>query len=316
VVRDELSSDAGKHAKPLFASRPPSVWMLWDAGFLVRRTTTGKLAEMAGAARASAALVVSYAPRLCIRHVYPRRVSSCEVAKAWGRRCAWGGDGHKPLEILRRDREAKLSASDDPGGHGWAFAIDDDLMNELSMLKRAGAERDICLSLTPDWQDACGRGEFHKRLGLTGVILRSWTAMRAGAAPFDWKGYRRAAWKLWGWAKNTTRWRVFYPERIVRACGYGDILSLTSGGGQSRRLTKEAAADLERKLRKRGSRLEDFGPIETDSQDGAGLEQLVDMLPKMGPLQNLPKDAKVMTGKLKQVEAIHQLDDQPRAAGP
>ena len=34
------------------------------------------------------------------------------------------------------------------------------------------------------------------------------------------------------------------------------------------------------------------------------LDQLVDMLPKMGPLQNLPKDAKVDEGQLKRVEAI------------
>jgi signal recognition particle subunit SRP54 len=34
------------------------------------------------------------------------------------------------------------------------------------------------------------------------------------------------------------------------------------------------------------------------------LEQLVDMLPKVGPLQNLPKNAQVDEGKLKQVEAI------------
>src|SRR5260370_17079567 len=34
------------------------------------------------------------------------------------------------------------------------------------------------------------------------------------------------------------------------------------------------------------------------------LEQLVDMLPKVGPLQNIPKDASVDEGKLKQVEAI------------
>jgi signal recognition particle subunit SRP54 len=34
------------------------------------------------------------------------------------------------------------------------------------------------------------------------------------------------------------------------------------------------------------------------------LEQLVDMLPKVGPLANLPKDAKVDEGQLKQVEAI------------
>ena len=34
------------------------------------------------------------------------------------------------------------------------------------------------------------------------------------------------------------------------------------------------------------------------------LEQIVDMLPKMGPLANLPKNASVDEKKLKQVEAI------------
>src|SRR5260370_3624508 len=34
------------------------------------------------------------------------------------------------------------------------------------------------------------------------------------------------------------------------------------------------------------------------------LEKIVDMLPKMGPLQNLPKDAKVDEGQLTRVEAI------------
>jgi signal recognition particle subunit SRP54 len=34
------------------------------------------------------------------------------------------------------------------------------------------------------------------------------------------------------------------------------------------------------------------------------LEQIVDMLPKMGPLAGLPKDASVDEKKLKQVEAI------------
>src|ERR1700740_3828941 len=28
IVRDELAALLGKHAKPLFASRPPSVWMI------------------------------------------------------------------------------------------------------------------------------------------------------------------------------------------------------------------------------------------------------------------------------------------------
>src|SRR6202040_3180490 len=45
VVRDELSAMLGKHAKPLFASRPPSVWMIVGLQGSGKTTTTGKLAK-------------------------------------------------------------------------------------------------------------------------------------------------------------------------------------------------------------------------------------------------------------------------------
>src|SRR5258708_12201563 len=45
VVRDELAALLGKHAKPLFASRPPSVWMIVGLQGSGKTTTTGKLAK-------------------------------------------------------------------------------------------------------------------------------------------------------------------------------------------------------------------------------------------------------------------------------
>ena len=62
--------------------------------------------------------------------------------------------------------------------------------------------------------------------------------------------------------------------------------------------------DLERKLRTEGFTLEDFRDQLRQIRKMGPLEQLVDMLPKVGPLQNIPKDASVDEGKLKQVEAI------------
>src|SRR5262249_19214151 len=95
----------------------------------------------------------------------------------------------------------------------------------------------------------------------------------------------------------------FYPERIVsRVLGMGDIMSLIERAEQA--MDKKAALDLERKLRKDGFTLEDFRDQLKQIRKMGPLEQLVDMLPKMGPLQNIPKDAKVDEGKLKQVEAI------------
>ncbi len=45
IVRDELALLLGKHAKPIFASRPPSVWMIVGLQGSGKTTTTGKLAK-------------------------------------------------------------------------------------------------------------------------------------------------------------------------------------------------------------------------------------------------------------------------------
>jgi len=45
IVRDELATMLGKHAKLLFASRPPSVWMIVGLQGSGKTTTTGKLSK-------------------------------------------------------------------------------------------------------------------------------------------------------------------------------------------------------------------------------------------------------------------------------
>src|SRR6266513_3822034 len=45
VVRDELAAMLGKHAKPNFASRPPSVWMIVGLHGSGKTTTTGTFAK-------------------------------------------------------------------------------------------------------------------------------------------------------------------------------------------------------------------------------------------------------------------------------
>ncbi len=45
IVRDELLELLGKQAKPAFASRPPSVWMIVGLQGSGKTTTTGKLAK-------------------------------------------------------------------------------------------------------------------------------------------------------------------------------------------------------------------------------------------------------------------------------
>src|SRR5713226_1835131 len=81
IVRDELAQLLGKHAKPLFASRPPSVWLIVGLQGSGKTTTTGKLAKWL-TEHGHRPLVVStdvYRPAA--------REQLAQVAKSVGTRC-------------------------------------------------------------------------------------------------------------------------------------------------------------------------------------------------------------------------------------
>src|SRR5438874_2685248 len=132
LVRDELTTLLGKQAKPLFASRPPSVWMIVGLQGSGKTTTTGKLSKWLASH--------GHRPIVASTDVYrpAAREQLAQVARAVGVSCWPGAGTDKPLEIARGAiREAKLSASDviliDTAGR---LHIDDELMSELGHLKR------------------------------------------------------------------------------------------------------------------------------------------------------------------------------------
>jgi signal recognition particle subunit SRP54 len=301
LVRDELTTLLGKHAKPLFASRPPSVWMIVGLQGSGKTTTTGKLAKWL-AQHGHRPIVVStdvYRPAA--------REQLAQVAKAIHVNLWPGAGTDKPLEIVRGAiKEAKLSASDviivDTAGR---LHIDDELMNELGYLKKELQPSEILfIADAMIGQDAVrSAGEFHKRLGLTGVVLTKLDGDARGGATLSISKVSGAPVKFVGLGEKYDALEGFYPERIVsRILGMGDIMSLIERAEQA--VDKKAALELERKLRTDGFTLEDFRDQLRQIRKMGPLEQLVDMLPKVGPLQNIPKDASVDEGKLKQVEAI------------
>src|SRR6202048_3450936 len=301
TVRDELTLMLGKHAKPLFASRPPSVWMIVGLQGSGKTTTTGKLAKWL-TKQGHRPLVVStdvYRPAA--------REQLAQVAKAVGT-AIWPGAGtDKPLEIIRGAiKEAKLSASDvilvDTAGR---LHIDDTLMEELSTLKRELQPSEILfVADAMIGQDAVrSASEFHKRLGITGVVLTKLDGDARGGAALSIGKVTGAPVKFVGLGEKYDALEGFYPDRIVsRVLGMGDIMSLIERAEHS--VDKKAAAELERKLRKDDFTLEDFRDQLKQVRKMGPLEQIVDMLPKIGPLANLPNDARGDEGQLKRLEAI------------
>ncbi|MGA2482307.1 MAG: signal recognition particle protein [Candidatus Acidiferrales bacterium] len=301
IVRDELLALLGKHAKAAFSSRPPSVWLLVGLQGSGKTTTTGKLAKWLSQ--------TGHRPLVVSTDVYrpAAREQLAQVAKAISLPCWPGAGTDKPLEIVRGAiREAKLSAYDvilvDTAGR---LHLDDELMNELSLLKRELTPSEILfVADAMIGQDAVrSAGEFHRRLGLSGVVLTKLDGDARGGAALSIGKVTGAPVKFVGVGEKYDALEAFYPERIVsRVLGMGDILSLIERAEQT--VDKKSAAELERKLRREEFTLEDFRDQLRQIRKMGSLEQLMGMLPKMGPLANLPKDTTVDEKRLQRVEAI------------
>ncbi len=301
IVRDELGFLLGDQSKPKFASRPPSVWMLVGLQGSGKTTTTGKLAKwLAG---------TGHRPLVVSTDVYrpAAREQLAQVAKAIGLPC-WAATGvDKPLDIVRGAiRESKLSASDvvlvDTAGR---LHIDDELMNELQMLKRELQPAEILfIADAMIGQDAVrSAGEFHKRLGLSGVVLTKLDGDARGGAALSIRKVTGAPVKFVGIGEKYDAIEPFYPERIVsRILGMGDVLTLIEKAEQH--IDMKKAAELEKKLRHDDFTLEDFRDQLRQLKKMGPLEQVMGMLPKVGPFANLPRDTQVDEKRLTYVEAI------------
>jgi signal recognition particle subunit SRP54 len=153
-------------------------------------------------------------------------------------------------------------------------------------------------------QDAVrSAGEFHKRLGLTGVVLTKLDGDARGGAALSIGKVTGAPVKFVGTGEKYDALDAFYPERIVsRVLGMGDVLSLIERAEQT--VDLKQAAELERKLRRSEFTLEDFRDQLRQIRKMGPLEQVLGMLPKIGPLANVPKDVQVDESRLKRIEAI------------
>jgi signal recognition particle subunit SRP54 len=290
IVRDELALLLGKHAKPLFSSRPPSVWMIVGLQGSGKTTTTGKLAKWLSAH--------GHRPIVVSTDVYrpAAREQLSQVAKAI-HVPLWPGTGtDKPLEIVRGAiREAKLSAHDvilvDTAGR---LHIDETLMDELGALKKDLTPAEILfVADAMIGQDAVrSAGEFHKKLGITGVVLTKLDGDARGGAALSIGKVTGAPVKFVGTGEKYDALDAFYPERIVsRILGMGDVLSLIERVEQS--VDAKQVAELERKLRRSEFTLEDFRDQLRQIRKMGPLEQVMGMLPKVGPLAKVPKDVHV-----------------------
>ena len=302
IVRDEMVKMLGQHQSRLrTAGEPPSIFLIAGLQGSGKTTSTGKMGKWL-AEHGHRPMVVStdvYRPAA--------REQLAQVAKATGTPLWPGAGTDNPVEIVRGAlKEARLSASDvilvDTAGR---LHIDDELMNELSTLKRELSPAEILfVADAMIGQDAVrSAGEFHKRLGITGVVLTKMDGDARGGAALSIRKVTGAPVKFVGVGEKYDALEPFLPDRIVgRILGMGDVLGLIEKAEKT--IDEKKARELERKLRENDFTLEDFRDQLRQIRKMGSLEQLMGMLPKVGPFAQLPKDASVDEGRLKSVEAI------------
>jgi signal recognition particle subunit SRP54 len=95
----------------------------------------------------------------------------------------------------------------------------------------------------------------------------------------------------------------FHPDRIVsRILGMGDVLTLIEKVEKT--VDARKAQQMAEKLRRSEFTLEDFREQLRQLRKMGPLEQVMDMLPKVGPLAKLPKNPEVDEKQLTRIEAI------------
>src|SRR5439155_5912841 len=170
IVRDELTRILGSHQSKLrFANEPPSVILIVGLQGSGKTTSTGKLARWLSKN--------GHSPMMVSVDVYrpAAREQLKVVARDIGQPIYEGAPGETaPLDLARSARRESVNRGRDVllVDTAGRLHIDDDLMVELQQLKEQLNPVEILfVADAMTGQDAVkSADEFHKRLGITGVI--------------------------------------------------------------------------------------------------------------------------------------------------
>jgi signal recognition particle subunit SRP54 len=217
-----------------------------------------------------------------------------------------GVGAEDPLKLCRSAlREAENSGCDvlliDTAGR---LHLDEALMQELRQVKQAVNPAEILfVADAMTGQDAVKSAqEFHTQLGLTGVILTKMDGDARGGAALSIKTVTGQPIKFVGVGEKADALEPFYPDRLAsRILGMGDVLSLIEKAQEA--IDQEQAVELEKKLREDTFTLEDFRDQLRQMRKLGPLEQILGMLPQVGPFKDLNK-VKVDEKELVHIEAI------------
>src|ERR1700733_3556496 len=302
IVHEELIKILGSHESKLrFANEPPSIFMIVGLQGSGKTTSTGKLARWL-AKNGHRPMVVSvdvYRPAA--------REQLKVVARGINQPIYEGVPGESaPLDLARSARREAINTGRDVllVDTAGRLHIDDDLMVELQQLKEMLAPVEILfVADAMTGQDAVkSADEFHKRLGITGVILTKMDGDARGGAALSIRHVTGQPLKFVGMGEKFDALEPFYPERAAsRILGMGDVLSFIEKAEEV--IDKKQAVEMQRKLIDNEFTLDDFRDQMRQLRKLGPLENVLSMMPQVGLLKDL-KNVKVDEKEITHVVAI------------
>ncbi len=302
IVRDELIKTLGSHQSKLrTANEPPTVILIVGLQGSGKTTTTGKLARWLSKNGHSPIMVSVDVYRPAARQQLAVIARDIKLPIYEGT-----PEETKPLELAKSAlKEARQTGRDvvlvDTAGR---LHIDDQLMVELQQLKDELAPTEILfVADAMTGQDAVkSADEFHKRLGITGIILTKMDGDARGGAALSIRAITNQPLKFVGVGEKFDALEPFHPDRVAqRILGMGDVLSLIDKVQEN--IDQKQAEEMQRKLIENEFTLEDFRDQLRQIRKLGPLESLLGMMPQLGPMKDL-KNMKVDENEITRVVAI------------
>ena len=183
--------------------------------------------------------------------------------------------------------------------------IDDDLMEQLSRIKKAVSPTESLLVVdSMTGQEAVSVAEeFNKRIGLTGLILTKMDGDARGGAALSVTSVTGVPIKFIGVGEKADALEPYHPDRLAsRILGMGDVQTFVEKAKLS--MDEARAREMERKMRNATFTLEDFLEQMHQLREMGGLGQVLDMIPGFGRLKNRIGPGDLDDDKLNKTEAI------------
>ncbi len=302
IVHEELIKILGSQNSRLrFSNEPPTAILVVGLQGSGKTTTTGKLSRWLSRNGHSPLMVSVDVYRPAARQQLSVIGSDIQLPVYEGIE----GES-RPAELARgARREAVQTGRDvvliDTAGR---LHIDEQLMVELQSLKELLSPTEILfVADAMTGQDAVkSADEFHKRLGITGVVLTKMDGDARGGAALSIRHVTGQPLKFVGIGEKFDALEPFHPDRAAsRILGMGDVLTIIEKVGES--IDQKQAEEMQRKLIDNEFTLEDFRDQLRQLRKLGPLESILSMMPGIGPLKDL-KNVKVDEKEVSRVVAI------------